>query len=177
MIRPAGRMAALLVLVAACERARPAVTVTWTGADTGRLVAPAVAHWCPDRRLLEITAVQGDSGVALVAYPAANWSSGTFPLFDPLTDSVRRPSAAVAVRWPVLDLIVGYRSIDGLAHLARSRGRISGSVVARLLRSGSSVDTLTVELRLPPLTIDSSAAGCPPDSGRVSRGPDSPGIP
>lgn len=167
----------MLVLVAACERAHPAVITTWTGADTGRLVAPAVAHWCPERRLLEITAVQGDSGVALVAYPNANWGSGTFPLFDPLTDSVRRPSAALAVRWPMLDLIVGYRSVGGLARLTRSPGRIAGTVEARLLRSGSSVDTLSVKIQLPPLTLDSSAAGCPPDSGGVSRGPGPSGIP
>jgi hypothetical protein len=172
-----GGLAAVLVLVAACERARPAVVATWTGADTGRLAAPAVAHWCPDRRLLEITAVQGDSGVALVAYPNANWGSGTFPLFDPLTDTVRRPSAAVAIRWPMLDQIVGYRSVDGLARLTRTQGRISGTVQARLLRSGSSVDTLSVELQLPLLTLDSSVAGCPPDSGSVSRGPRTPGIP
>jgi hypothetical protein len=168
---------AAVLLAAGCGPARPALTAIWAGADTGRLVAPAVARWCPAQRLLEISAVHGDSGVAIVAYPGPNGFAGTLPLFDPLKDSTRRPSAAVAARMVALDMVIGYRSVDGVAHLAREGGSISGSIQGRLIPTGRSRDTLSVSIDVPELALDSSAGSCPPDSDRVSRPAGSPGVP
>ncbi len=44
--------------------------VEWTGADTGKLSAPAVAEWCEGLRLVEVRAVHGDTGIALLLYPS-----------------------------------------------------------------------------------------------------------
>ncbi len=168
---------AILFLATGCGHDQPALTARWSGADSGRLVAPAVATWCQERRLLEISAVADDSGLAVVAYPGPNGMVGTFPLFDPLTDSTRRPGAAVAARWPKVDLVLGYRSIDGVAHLAAGEGTISGSIQGRLLRAGSTAETLSMDIQFPAVHIDSSAGTCPPDSASAARPPGSSGIP
>jgi len=170
-------IAVAALLAAACGPARPSLTAVWAGADTGRLVAPAVARWCPARRLLEISAVHGDSGLAIVAYPGPNGFAGTFPLYDPLRDSTRRPSAAVATRWTRLDVVVGFRSIAGVAHLTRADGAVSGSVQAQLLPTVAGGETLSVSIDVPALALDSSPGSCPPDSDRVSRPAGSPGVP
>lgn len=177
MSRASWRIPAVLVVMTGCGRGHPAVTASWTGADTGALVASAVATWCPGQRLLEITAIRGDSGLSLVAYPAASWSAGIFPLFDPLTDSTRRPSAAMAVRWVTLDQVVGYRSVGGVARLARVNGTVSGTVSGRMLRSGSVSNTLAVELHFPAVPLDSAVGSCPPDSGHVAPPPGAAGVP
>ncbi len=168
----------LLLLASGCGHDTPALTATWSGADSGRLVVPAVATWCRERRLLEISAVKDDSGLALIVYPGPHGTAGTFPLFDPLTDSTRRPSAAVAARWPKVDVVLGYRSIDGVAHLAGAPGTISGSVQARLLRSGSTgAESLSMRIEFPALPIDTSTGSCPPDTGRAARSADSSRVP
>jgi len=166
-----------LILATGCSHERPALIARWAGADSGRLVAPVVATWCQERRLLEITAVADDSGLGLVVYPGPNGLVGTIPLFDPLTDSIRRPSAAVAVRWPKVDMILGYRSIDGVAHLTGGAGTISGSIQGRLLLAGSAADTLSMDIQILALPVDSSAGSCPPDSAGTARPPGSPGVP
>ena len=177
MKRAACGLLAILAPAIGCKPAQPALTASWSGSDSGRLVAPAVATWCQERRLLEISAVADDSGLAVIAYPGPNGMLGTFPLFDPLTDSTRRPSAAVAVRWPKVDMVLGYRSIDGVAHLTGGAGTISGSIQGRLLLAGSSAETLSMDIQFPALLIDSSVTGCPPDSAGPARPPGSSGIP
>ncbi|HVK01367.1 MAG TPA: hypothetical protein VM365_10885, partial [Gemmatimonadales bacterium] len=65
-----------VVLATACSRERPAdspgatLEARWVGSDSGKIVAPAVAEWCDSLRLLEVSAVHGDTGIALVLYPA-----------------------------------------------------------------------------------------------------------
>jgi len=133
-----GRLMSGLLLLAACSRAEPAapggrLEVQWVGSDTGKLAAPAVAEWCDSLRMLEVRAVHGDTGIALVLYPADSMVPGRYPLVRPQRRDSTRPSAALAIRWFAETSIRGFRSDSGqvrVAALGPAAG--TGSFGARL---------------------------------------------
>ena len=101
-----GRLAAIgLMLGMACSRDNPAgspgstLEVEWVGSDTGKLVAPVTAEWCDSLRMLELRAVQGDTGIALVLYPADSLAAGPYRMLPPERAKATRPSAALALRF------------------------------------------------------------------------------
>ncbi len=83
--RIASGWVALSVLLGGCGwlPQRPAqgghLEATWSGPDQGKISAPASAEWCPDRRVLEIRAVQGDTGIAFALYPKDTLLAGAVP--------------------------------------------------------------------------------------------------
>ena len=107
------------------------IEVAWTGADTGRLEAPAVARWCSNDTLLEIVAEVGDSGVAVTLFPPDTVKSGVYPVGKP-TSSRSRPSARLGLRWFGETLIEGYHSLSGVVTVD-SGGAIDGTIDATLL--------------------------------------------
>jgi hypothetical protein len=86
-----------VVLATACSRERPAdspgatLEARWVGSDSGKIVAPAVAEWCDSLRLLEVRAVHGDTGIALVLYPADSVTSGPYRVVPPERGDSTRP--------------------------------------------------------------------------------------
>jgi hypothetical protein len=89
-------VAAGLAGALACSSGEPAdsptgsLEVEWIGSDTGKLSAPAVAEWCDSLKLLELRAIHGDTGIALVLYPSG---SGTRSDSVPRTGPVAKPGA------------------------------------------------------------------------------------
>lgn len=166
-----GRLATAGLLVAmACSSGREApsaggrLEVQWVGADTGKLAAPAVGEWCDSLRMLEVRATHGDTGIALVLYPADTVAPGEYPLVVPERADSVRPAAAAAVRWFAETSIRGFRSDSGtltITTVSPGAGRFSGS-----LRSATEGSRLTVSGSFQGLTVTPAhpdCAGVPPE--------------
>ena len=141
---------ALLCLVVSCRVApdkRDAagrLEVQWTGSDRGQISGPATAEWCAPARLLEIRAIQGDTGVALALYPAETLAAGRYPVMDPVKAESLPPASGLALRWLTQTTVQGFQGDSGTVDLERSiSGQISGQVRAR---ARSVVDTQRVEV-------------------------------
>ena len=103
-MRPIGVGVVLLGLAVGCGNSETSGTPTgymearWTGADTGVVSAPAIAEWCEERRLLEIRAVRGDTGVALAVFPSVIVSADSYRVVAP-TDSTAPSARASTCGW------------------------------------------------------------------------------
>ena len=162
-----GRLAlAGLIGVAACGPERPAappggtLEVQWTGADTGKLVAPAVAEWCDSLDLLEVRAMHGDTGIALVLYPAESIVPGDYPVVLPERGDSARPSAAVALRWFAETAIRGFRGDSGAVTVAALEPGARGGSFAARLRSATEGSRLTATGTFRGLTVRAAPADC-----------------
>ena len=153
-------------MVAACSRGEPpaprgaTLEVEWVGSDTGKLTLPAVAEWCDSLRVLELRAMQGDTGIALVLYPADSAAPGEYPMVRPERADSTRPASALALRWFAETSIRGFRSDSGSVTLAAlgpgtGSGRFSGRV-----RSTTEGSRLTVTGTFQGLTIRPATAEC-----------------
>jgi hypothetical protein len=114
----------------------------WTGTEKGTISAPATAEWCGIRKLLEIRAIQGDTGLALVLYPADTIVAGDYRVVDPPKAESLPPAAGVGLRWLTQNAIRGFQGESGAVVLERSQsGALSGRLAAR---ARSVTDTLRV---------------------------------
>jgi hypothetical protein len=190
-----------LVGTLACSSAEPArppagtLEVEWIGADTGKLSAPAVAEWCDSLKLLELRAIQGDTGIALVFYPSGSVTRadsvprtgsaakpasvppgdsvtpGRYPVIAPERADSSRPSAAVALRWFAETSIRGFRGDSGTVVLeATGPGTSAGRFSAYLL-SATEGSRLTVTGSFKGLSVTPAPQGC---AGRPPQEPDEP---
>jgi hypothetical protein len=151
--------------------------VVWTGSDTGKLSAPAVAEWCDSLDILELRAVRGDTGIALVLYTADSASPGTYPVIAPERADSTPPSAAVALRWFAETSIRGFRGDSGTVVLeATGPGTWAGRFSA-YLRSATEGSRLTVTGSFKGLSVIPAVQDCagrPPQDPDESDEPDEP---
>jgi hypothetical protein len=102
----------------------------------------ATAGWCAPRHMLEVRGIQGDTGVALVLYPAETLTAGVYRVVPPTRAESLAPAAALALRWLTPKTVQGFRGESGTVTLERSRtGQVSGEIKAR---ARSVVDTQRV---------------------------------
>jgi hypothetical protein len=155
-----------LIVMAACAQEKPDVPssstleVRWVGSDTGKLVAPAVAEWCDSLRMLELRAMHGDTGIALVLFPADSLEPGDFRTVVPERADSERPAAAIALRWFAETSIRGFRADSGTLSLASlGPGTGAGRFTARL-RSATEGSRLTVTGSFKGLTVGPAPADC-----------------
>ena len=155
-----------VVLATACSRERPAdspgatLEARWVGSDSGKIVAPAVAEWCDSLRLLEVRAVHGDTGIALVLYPADSLIPGPYRVVPPERGDSTRPSGAVALRWFAETSVRGFRGDSGSVTLsATGPGAGGGSFVARL-RSTTDGSRLHITGSFRGLTVHPASPEC-----------------
>ena len=151
--------------------------VEWTGADTGMLSAPAVAEWCDSLALLEIRAIHGDTGIALVIYPSDSAADsvrpGTYTVVPPKRAARARPASAIAMRWFAETSIRGFSGDSGTVVLeaaAAGAGRLSAH-----LRSPSEGGRLLLTGSFKGLTVTPAPAGCagaPPSATDEGQGAD-----
>jgi hypothetical protein len=156
--------------------AGPWLEAHWTGADKGKMAAPASAEWCDTLHLLEIRAVHGDTGLALAIYPFGTIESGTYRVRPPERADSAPPSAAMALRWFGETTIQGFQGQSGEVVLQGSRSvPLSGRFQVRAVAPGS-MSRLSVTGSFRDLTVRPSTRGClprgtqplgppPPDSG------------
>ena len=128
-------MLAVLVLTAGCsdeDLTGPGrIAVTWTGADSGQLRVPALARWCANDSVVQITGAAGDSGVAFaMLLPDTTVAPGDFPVGLPVPVRIR-PAARVALRWVGETLTEGYYGLHGTVSVDSGSG-LSGRVQATL---------------------------------------------
>jgi hypothetical protein len=178
-IAHAGRWIVLVLAGAlACASGERAVSpegslqVQWTGADTGQLAAPAVAEWCDSLRLLQVRAIQGDTGIALVLYPlhsvptGGSFPAGKYPVLAPQRADSSRPSAAVALRWFAETSIRGFRGDSGLVTLETVAPGAGAGRFSAALRSATEGSRVTVTGSFTGLTVTPAppdCAGRPPE--------------
>lgn len=164
-----GLLSATIWIATACGRsASPArsgrVDATWTGADSGRIGTRAASEWCPEGRLLEIRAIQGDTGLAVVIYPVDTIEPDTYRVVLPESASTRPPSAAVALRVFSSNAVQGYQGDSGSVVLDYSNsGALSGTIEARA-RSAVNGQLLTISGRLSDLVVVPQHRGCSRDT-------------
>ena len=183
-----GRLiAAGLVGALACASDEPAgppagsLHVEWTGADTGTLSAAAVAEWCDSLAVLEIRAIHGDTGIALLLYPSDSAAAsdsvrpGNYAVVAPNRASATRPASAVAMRWFAETSIRGFRGDSGSLVLeAAGPGTGSGRFSAHL-RSPNEGSRIVVTGSFKGLTVTPAPPGCagrPPEPTDEGQGAD-----
>ncbi len=176
-------MTAGAIAMLACAPREPAdsrpgsLEVEWIGSDTGKLVAPAVAEWCDSLKMLELRAIQGDTGIALVFYPSASASRadsavpgdsvtpGNYRVIAPERADSSRPSAAVALRWFAETSIRGFRGDSGTVALESTGPGTSAGRFSAYLRSATEGSRLTVTGAFKGVSVtlaDPRCAGRPP---------------
>ena len=135
--------------------------VSWTGADTGKFSAPAVAEWCDSMRFLELRAVKGDTGLAMLIYPSDSAvAPGEFKVVRPHEAAERRPSAALALRWFAETSIRGFRAESGSVNLERLGPAAGAGKFTAQLRSATEGSRLTVNGSFHGLSIAPAPAEC-----------------
>jgi hypothetical protein len=168
----------LLGSVAACDRgAGTTFHATVTGAPRSRparLDGQAQAAWCPGPRWLQVLALHGDSGLALVLRPAAGRTgpalAGSYPVRRLTGDSAAdgpatRPSAAVGLRWVGRERILGFQGDSGTVVVERVAGdTIAGRVRARL-RLLALDSVARIDARFQGVPMQQGGVLCRTDSG------------
>lgn len=187
-----------------CSSGEPAdsrpgsLEVEWVGSDTGKLSAPAVAEWCEGLKLLELRAIHGDTGIALVFYPSGSGpradsvsrtgsvakpdsvapgdsvTPGDYPVIAPERADSSRPSAAVALRWFAETSIRGFRGESGTVVLEATGPGTSAGRFSAYLRSATEGSRLTVTGSFKGLSITPAPEGC---VGRPAQELDEPEAP
>jgi hypothetical protein len=95
--------------------------------------------------VLEIRAVQGDTGIALAIYPKDTLIPGRYRVVDPIRAESLPPAAGVAVRSFTQNAVKGFQGDTGTVFLDRSpSGELGGSVTAG---ARSVIDTQRVTIR------------------------------
>jgi hypothetical protein len=172
------RLVAAGLIGAACSSGAPADSpagsfeVEWIGADTGKLSAPAVAEWCDGLKLLELRAIQGDTGIAVVFYPADSVPPadsvapadsvvpGDYPVVPPERADSSRPAAAVALRWFAETSIRGFRGDSGRVVLEATGPGTSAGRFSAHLRSTAEGSRLTVTGSFQGLSVTAAPRSC-----------------
>lgn len=132
----------------------------WTGTEPGRVSGPATAEWCALRKLLEIRALQGDTGIALALYPADSVVAGEYRVLDPPKAESLPPAAGVALRWLTQTAIRGFQGESGTVVLERSgSGTLSGRVSAGA-RSVTDTQRVAINGTFRDLTVTPQSRGC-----------------
>jgi hypothetical protein len=140
----------LVVFVLACRSSRAArgpvagqLELNWR--DSGRvvaLVAPAEANWCAGDTLLELLAIQHDTGIGISLVARDSLRADSFPVIQGGVFIPKRPYAAGALRTLGATDLKSYTSIWGLVTVTDSRGkRVSGGFDMHVTLSGGH-DTL-----------------------------------
>jgi hypothetical protein len=173
----------LLMQAAACatppspDAGKAHVEVQWNGSKSGSMEGEGVAEWCAPRRLLQISLVQGDTGMALALYPNDSVASGVYPVIDPARAESTPPAAGLAVRWLAATTVQGFQGDSGRVNLDRSAtGRLSGRLGAR---ARSVVDTQRIRLTgtFRNLTVVQDTLGCAPaDTAEEESDPEDIGV-
>jgi hypothetical protein len=111
--------------------------------------------------LVELLAVRGDSGAALVFFPSDSGTveSAVYPVFPPTETPEPRPGVLAALRWFGHDNIFAWYGSHGTVRLDAARDRAAGTVdLVMVLHDG--FDSLKVTGRFRDVRLERAPAGC-----------------
>jgi hypothetical protein len=156
----------------ACATSEPAeprggsLEAEWTGSDTGKLSGPAIAEWCDSLGLLELRAIRGDTGIALVLYPGDSGTSrgtvapGEYAVLPPKKADSGRPASVIALRWFAETSIRGFRGESGSVALEGTGPGATAGTFSAALRSATEGSRLRVTGTFKGLTIAPAPPEC-----------------
>lgn len=162
----------MALLLGGCQdapRRSPSVghlEVAWNGHNRGNISATATAEWCAVRRVLEIRAIRGDTGIALALFPGKAISPGSYRVLGGARAASIPRTARIALRWLAPNRVQGFQGDSGRVDLERSSsGRLSGTV---RVRARSVVDTQHISLSgtFQDLTVLPESLGCTPSENK-----------
>jgi hypothetical protein len=168
----AGCLASGLIGALACSTSEPAESRTgslqaeWTGSDTGKISGPAVAEWCDSLGLLELRAIRGDTGIALVLYPRDSAKSsdtvspGMYKVMPPQRKDSTHSSSGIALRWFAETSIRGFQGENGSVTLERTGAGATAGRFSAALRSATEGSRLRVTGSFSGLTITPAPPEC-----------------
>ncbi|MFL5493668.1 MAG: hypothetical protein ACJ8DC_04700 [Gemmatimonadales bacterium] len=149
----------------------PRIVARWTGTDSGRIDSPASAEWCDTLGLLEIRALEGDTGMGVAIYPKGALQAGRYRVVRPEAADTSRPAAAVALRWFAETSIRGFKAESGAVVLEQSApGKYSGRIEAFTKSVTDNAGRVTVRGTLQELTVRPARSGCVPRPPRPDSG-------
>ena len=141
------------------------LTLTWSGASTGRVVAAAEASWCARDTLLELIAVRNDTAVGLVLLPKDSLGPGIYSVFSTTVFIPFRPQANIAFRYLEPTELKGYEGLSGRVTLSETaRGKLSGELDASLKLSWGT-DTVRLVASFRDVPVAPALASC----GRANK--------
>ncbi len=116
-------------VTAACRKPADApkegamLDVRWAGptVDSANFSAPGSAAWCDSPRMVQIQALRGDTGIAIIVYPAKEFGAGRFPVVPPARADSAAPAAAVAIRWFAETAVRGFQGDSGTVIVQQDR--------------------------------------------------------
>ena len=149
---------ALAAVVSAAGCGRSAAQLEWSGADTGRASLPARAAWCADSRSLLLFATSGDTGMAIAVYPADSTVGGDYAVFA-APGGVRRPGAAVGLRWNRSSSMADYRGARGTVTVHRAGDLVTGTL-ATSAYAATGAGSLSVSGRFSGVAVHRGGADC-----------------
>lgn len=168
------RLALASLAASACGATPPSPTagpdrpgtlaVEWSGSHTGGFAAPATASWCAADSLVEILAVQGDTGVGLTLLVPDSLRPTNYPAFAPEIQVDWRPLATAALRWFASSEVLGFESVSGVVGVTAVAAGASGTIDVRL-KAATGLDTLHLTGRFTAVTVEPSRGPC----GRISK--------
>jgi hypothetical protein len=177
-VPPLQRLAlAALMAAAACfssestESPAGSLQAEWTGVDTGKLSAPAVAEWCDSLKLLELRAIHGDTGIALVLYPSDSIAPGEYVVVQPARADSSRPAAAAALRWFAETSIRGFRGDSGEVVLQSAAPGVMRGRFSVYFRSATEGSRLSTTGSFSGLNVTAAPKSC---AGRPAHAPEEP---
>jgi len=160
-----------LAAIAGCEGKKPVtghLEASWVGSDHGKATLPAQAVWCPRLALLEVTAVAGDTGIAVGLYVPDSMVSGPYPVAKGAPAPGAGPTAGVAARWFADVAVRGYQGDSGLVTVQRKGQGWAGRFSLRMRPVGAEATVdLSGSFEVP--VVDTSTVACPPDSLRPAH--------
>ncbi|HEU5170625.1 MAG TPA: hypothetical protein VFU46_08800 [Gemmatimonadales bacterium] len=170
MRRADGRTARGVVLLLGLVGCGPAsgsgphgrIEVSWRGADSGAMSAPATALWCPGERFVEITGTRGDTGIGIALHPTDSVVPGVYPVARPDSTPPPPPWSAVGLRLLARTSVAGYQGDSGTVTVEPApAGRLAArfAVVAQAVGVTGRV---TVRGRLDGVPVHRGGAECTP---------------
>ena len=110
--------------------------------------------------MLEIRAIQGDTGLAVAVYAVDTIVSDSYPVLEPSRADSSHPSASLALRLFAQTSVKGYQADSGTVILERSgSGPISGRLTARA-RSVVNGDQIRLTGKFQGVAVTPQERGC-----------------